>query len=615
MKNRILNKILLLTVVLSLVLTMTANAIAFTDISTHWAKSYIERVAANGIVSGYDNGKFKPDNDVTVLESLVMISRLYDIDDDIKDEIIEKYEPALKKMDNTLDNEWAFEYLSVIIELGVVSQSGIEDMFSKKTIFQDANREEIAVLLTKAMMLGDEAQSLKVYSLPFADRAEISASARPYIYLMYDKDIIQGDSEKNINPSDSITRAEIATLLDKAYDYVKDNDVYPEFDGYQPTTSVSGIITEVSAGTAESYIYVKNDNEVESIVKINNDTDLSLNGKDADVDDLKKDMLVTCKINDERIAVSIEADSSTEVVRGIISYVAYASPAKITIIDEDDDKQTFDIPSDVNVYVDGKKTELKNLDEDDEISLLLEDDKVYQINSISRIKNYDGQITAIDYANYPIKISIKTKEGVLKTFIFDSDVEVTRNDDESSFDLVRVGDEVTVTTEYDEMIGINTIAAEAEMNGTIKEILIGTINKLKISDEDGNVKQYTVSNNVIINIGSSNATIYDLRLGYNVSVNTSGDEIVTMEASQLQTAKNFTGKIIFINLDDKLIMMQNVKENGQTELVYLTVTSNTKIFNTSGETKYFKDLTEGESILSTAISQGGEYVAASIMIQ
>ena len=615
MKNRILNKILLLTVVLSLVLTMTANAIAFTDISTHWAKSYIERVAANGIVSGYDNGKFKPDNDVTVLESLVMISRLYDIDDDIKDEIIEKYEPALKKMDNTLDNEWAFEYLSVIIELGVVSQSGIEDMFSKKTIFQDANREEIAVLLTKAMMLGDEAQSLKVYSLPFADRAEISASARPYIYLMYDKDIIQGDSEKNINPSDSITRAEIATLLDKAYDYVKDNDVYPEFDGYQPTTSVSGIITEVSAGTAESYIYVKNDNEVESIVKINNDTDLSLNGKDADVDDLKKDMLVTCKINDERIAVSIEADSSTEVVRGIISYVAYASPAKITIIDEDDDKQTFDIPSDVNVYVDGKKTELKNLDEDDEISLLLEDDKVYQINSISRIKNYDGQITAIDYANYPIKISIKTEEGVLKTFIFDSDVEVTRNDDESSFDLVRVGDEVTVTTEYDEMIGINTIAAEAEMNGTIKEILIGTINKLKISDEDGNVKQYTVSNNVIINIGSSNATIYDLRLGYNVSVNTSGDEIVTMEASQLQTAKNFTGKIIFINLDDKLIMMQNVKENGQTELVYLTVTSNTKIFNTSGETKYFKDLTEGESILSTAISQGGEYVAASIMIQ
>jgi len=615
MKNRILNKILLLTVVLSLMLTMTVNAVAFTDISTHWAKSYIERVAANGLVSGYDNGTFKPDNNVNVLESLVMISRLYDIDEDIKDEIIEKYEPSLEDMTNTLYNEWAFEYLSVIIELGVVSEQGIEDMFAKKTIFQDASREEIAVLLTKAMMLGDEAQSLKVYTLPFADVAEISTLARPYIYIMYDKDILQGDSEKNINPSASITRAEIATLLDKAYDYVQDNDVYPDFDDYQPTTSVSGIITGVSAGTAESYIYVKNDNEVESIVKINGDTDITLNGKDAEFDDLDKDMLVTCKINDERVAVSIEADGSSEVVRGVISYVAYVSPAKITIIDDDDDKQTFDVPSDTVVYIDGKKSEMKNLDEDDEVTLLLEDDKVYQINSVSRLKYYDGTITAIDYANYPIKVSIKTEEGILKTFTFGNDVEVTRNDDESSFDQVRVGDEVTVTTEYDEMIGINTIAAEAEMNGTIKEILIGTDNKIKIADEDGNVKQYTVSNNVIITIGSINGSIYDLRLGYNVNINTSGDEIVTMETSQLQTAKNFTGKVIFINSDDKLIMMQNVKENGQTELIYITVTNSTKIFNTAGETKYFKDLTEGESILSTAISQGGEYVAASIMIQ
>jgi len=326
-------------------------------------------------------------------------------------------------------------------------------------------------------------------------------------------------------------------------------------------------------------------------------------------------MLVKCKISEERLAVSLEADSSSEVVRGVISYVAYVSPAKITIIDDDDDKITYDIPSDSVVYIDGKKSEMKNLDKNDEVTLLLEDDKVYQVNSVSRLKYYDGTITAIDYTNFPIKVSIKTKEGILKTFLFSKDVEVTRNDDESSFDQVRVGDEVTVTTEYDDMIGINTIAAEAEMSGTIKEILIGTDNKIKIADEDGDVEQYTVSNNVIITIGSINGSIYDLRIGYHVNINTSGDEIVTMETSQMQTAKNFTGKIVFINSDDKLIMMQNIKENGQTELVYITVTNSTKIFNTAGETKYFKDLTEGESILSTAISQGGEYVAASIMIQ
>jgi len=239
---------------------------------------------------------------------------------------------------------------------------------------------------------------------------------------------------------------------------------------------------------------------------------------------------------------------------------------------------------------------------------------VYQINSISRIKKFNGTITAIDY-NYPIVVKMKTKEGVIKSFTFNSDVDVTRNDKDSSFDQVRVGDEVTVTTEYDDMIAINTIAKEAEMSGTIKEIIIGDDNKIKIADEDGETTQYAVSNNVIITIGSNNATIYDLRVGYNVSVNTSGNEIVTIEAAQLQTAKSFSGKIIYINSTDKIIMMQNVKDNGQKELVYLTVTNNTKIFDTTGSTKYFKDLKEGENILSTAISQSGEYVAASIMIQ
>ena len=53
-----LNRIILLTVVLTMLFTMTANAAAFNDIAGHWAKSYIERVEKNGLVTGYENGKF-----------------------------------------------------------------------------------------------------------------------------------------------------------------------------------------------------------------------------------------------------------------------------------------------------------------------------------------------------------------------------------------------------------------------------------------------------------------------------------------------------------------------------------------------------------------------------
>lgn len=609
-----LNKIILLTVVLTILFTMTANAAVFNDITDHWAKSYIERVEKNGLVTGYENGKFKPDNNVTVLESLIMMSRLYKIDEDIKKEIINEYKPSLKTIKNISDYEWSLEPLSIAIELGIVSEQAVKDMFAKETIFLDAKREEIAVLLTKAMGLNEEAKSLKVYSIPFKDIDEITSSARPYIYLMYEKKIMLGDNEKNINPKAKITRAEIATLLDKAFDYIKDNDIFPELDKYESTTTVSGIITEVSSNKTESYINVKNDREVESIIRINDETEIIINGRIREFSDLKKDMLVTCKINEERLAVEIEADSTKDVVRGTIATVAYVSPASITIFDEDDDKVTYKIGADVDIYHDGKSTELKKLEKNDEVTLLLDNNEVYKINSISRIKHFDGVITSIDY-NYPIKVTMKTDEGVSKTFIFNSDVEVTRNDDESSFDQVRVGDEVTITTKYDEMIAINTIAKEAEMSGVIKEILIASQSKIKIADEDGKVNQYSVSNNVIITVGSKNVSIYDLRLGYNVSVNTSGDEIVTMEVSQIETAKSFTGKIIFINKDDKLIMMQNITGDGKTELIYLFITNNTKIFDTSGSTKYFKDLEEGKNILSIAVPQGGEYVAASIMIQ
>ena len=61
--------------------------------------------------------------------------------------------------------------------------------------------------------------------------------------------------------------------------------------------------------------------------------------------------------------------------------------------------------------------------------------------------------------------------------------------------------------------------------------------------------------------------------------------------------------------------MQNITSTGKTELIYLAITNSTKIFDTSGSTKYFKDLDEGESILSIAVQQSGEYVAVSIMIQ
>ena len=615
MKNNKLNKIILLVVILSFVFTTVASAVVFSDISKHWAKGYIERVAEKGLVTGYDDKTFRPDNNVTVLESLVMMSRLYEIDDDLNDEIIEKYESVLEEMPNSKGYEWSFDHLAVDIELGVVSEKSINDMFSKKTVFNSATREEVAVLLTKAMLL--EGELKKAFVLPFNDADKISEVAKQYVHMMYDKGIMQGDNKKNFNPSNKITRAEIATVMDKASDYIDKNDIMPEFEeNYVSTTVTEGIITKASEEKGKSFIYIKDNKDVERIVNIDDETKIYINEKEKKFSDLKEDMLVKCKINESEFATKIEADSTKKVVRGVIYYVAYSSPQSITIKDKDDDRIKYDVSSSADIYLDGKKIEMRKLNKNDEVTLLLDKDSVYQINSTSRIKDYGGVISSIDYSTYPIEVVIKTKEGVLKEFEFNSKVEVTKNDKESSFDRLRVGDEVTVTTEYDEMVEINIVAKEAEKSGIIQEITLGSANKIKIVDKDGDVEEYTVSNNVVVTIGDKNASIRDLRVGYNVDINTSGDEVVTIDASEIQTGMYFAGKIIFINTDDKLIMMQSVNSSGQSEFIpNLRVTNNTKIFNMSGDTKRLKDLEEGQTILCTAIPQSGEYVALSIIIQ
>ena len=54
----------------------TTERANFSDISGHWAESYIKLVAGNGWVNGYEDGTFKPDNYITRAEAMAIINRI-----------------------------------------------------------------------------------------------------------------------------------------------------------------------------------------------------------------------------------------------------------------------------------------------------------------------------------------------------------------------------------------------------------------------------------------------------------------------------------------------------------------------------------------------------------
>jgi len=56
---------------------LTASAaVQFDDLQGHWAIKAISRAAALDLISGYPEGQFKPDNEISQIETLVLFMRL-----------------------------------------------------------------------------------------------------------------------------------------------------------------------------------------------------------------------------------------------------------------------------------------------------------------------------------------------------------------------------------------------------------------------------------------------------------------------------------------------------------------------------------------------------------
>lgn len=74
------SKILLLVILLSLIVAIPvalaeAGQVSFSDIAGHWAENSIQKLADMGIISGYDDGTFKPDQNITRGEVAAIVDR------------------------------------------------------------------------------------------------------------------------------------------------------------------------------------------------------------------------------------------------------------------------------------------------------------------------------------------------------------------------------------------------------------------------------------------------------------------------------------------------------------------------------------------------------------
>ncbi|MGG2199889.1 DUF4073 domain-containing protein [Paenibacillus validus] len=170
----------------------------FNDLKGHWAEVMIQETAAKGIVSGYDDGSFKPDQFITRAEFTVMLMRAL---------APEAADPnsGVSFTDSDKIGIWAQRYVSEAARLHVVS--GYADGTFRPD--EDVTRAEMTAMIIRASKISTDEGG----PLSFSDANEIPDWAKGAAAAALRWGIAQGRTGNEFAPDGKATRAEATVML------------------------------------------------------------------------------------------------------------------------------------------------------------------------------------------------------------------------------------------------------------------------------------------------------------------------------------------------------------------------------------------------------------------
>ena len=87
---------------------LDVNTKTFRDINGHWAQKNIELAAGNGWINGYEDGTFRPNNNITRAETFAMINRVLDRQTESVSDLLPTSEMNMWS-DNLNENAWYYK--------------------------------------------------------------------------------------------------------------------------------------------------------------------------------------------------------------------------------------------------------------------------------------------------------------------------------------------------------------------------------------------------------------------------------------------------------------------------------------------------------------------------
>lgn len=173
---------------------------SISDVNGHWASKDIGSLISKGLSSGYPNGTFNPNGNITVKEFMTILSRQIAL-------ASLKGKPVMGNVTIPI-NEGSWGYIE---SKSIMDRLPSEDLigFNYLNLDRPINREEVALLIDNSLELGTP-----YITTPTKPLKDVAIS--PYyseITRLVDLGLISGYPDGTFRPQNNITRAEIAAIF------------------------------------------------------------------------------------------------------------------------------------------------------------------------------------------------------------------------------------------------------------------------------------------------------------------------------------------------------------------------------------------------------------------
>lgn len=531
-------------------------ATTFVDINTvTWSgfKPFLNQAAELGLMSGYEeNGKryCKPRNNVTYCEAVQLmysIMKAY-TKQDVNDATVTKWKPVISAYNIPT---WAYKATAYGLENSILTTAELNKLQGGT---KAANREDVGVIFGKAM---DTVKGYDVKSgatLGYADKDAISATAVPYLELLYRVNLMVGDSDNKFNPKKNITRAEMAVLSVKSYNKLVENKGTET--NQKPAT---GTVTDCKTmQNGDIFLTMTASGSSLSLFGVKGKVTAKYNGQTIALSDIKTGDTVKVTYEGQYMS-SITVTYSKNGIKQTTEKkyeLKDITDSKITVKNGSTEKK-FYLDDDVEIRLDGKKSTVSKLsraleDTSYDVTLTLDKDEyVLKVVAVVNANNpTDGTVTDVEDDEITIKSGKKEY-----TYTLASDVEVTYNGNTMKFSKFQRNyddSNFVVSLKLDKNNRVSEIkitSMEDDYNGTLT-----FLNSKRIEFTAGSkTYQYNLSDDVTVRIDGKKSSVSALResyrdgKAYTVSVDTNRDDEVTELLAVSKFSSNNKGKLSKIN--------------------------------------------------------------------